>query len=90
MLQDASDDAPGGTSVARLRLTARFHEQAARGRERNRLSKSNPTAAVTIAYLSELYSLPRHLSIESDVRSEQLLAVVTYYLEKTCLIPSTT
>lgn len=87
MLQDASDDAPGGTSVARLRLTARFHEQAARGRERNRLSKSNPTAAVTIAYLSELYSLPRHLSIESDVRSEQLLAVVTYYLEKTVSDP---
>jgi hypothetical protein len=73
--------------VARSRLTARFHEQAARGRERNRLSKSNPTAAVTIAYLSELYSLPRHLSIESDVRSEQLLAVVTYYLEKTVSDP---
>ena len=64
------------------RLTARFQEQGARGRERNRVSKSNPTAAVTIAYLSELYSLPRHLSIESDVRSEQLLAVVMYYLEK--------
>ena len=36
------------------RLTARFQEQGARGRERNRVSKSNPTAAVTIAYLSEL------------------------------------
>jgi hypothetical protein len=69
------------------RLTARFQEQGARGRERNRTSKSNPTAAVTIAYLSELYSLPRHLSIESDVRSEQLLAVVMYYLEKTVSDP---